>query len=614
MKNKVKLIKKAFIELEIIAPKCIVFTMFYGAFSSILPFINIYFSGLIVNSIIEQLGKELELIVTLVVLNFITHLLIVLFAKFKREKRTEFFNNYSARLDQKFQSIDFQDIEGQEIKNLRQQIQEMTVFSSRGIVGLVDFLETLSKDFFTIIFSVSIISTAFTTFSEETDGIYGFISSASFSVILLCFAIFSIWLSIKNNVSVQSKGIEISKEFILINKTANCYIELAFNPELGQETRIYNQNKLIIEEGMAKPFNYSILLQKKALKNENIGYFIDTIITMVLHMFIYIFVIIKATLGIFSVGNIIQYVGVISQFMQSVKGFSQSITEAFESELAFEIYFKFMEYPSKMYQGTLPVEKRILCVGGDTDYQIEFKNVSFKYPNTDNLILRNINFKFKVGGKLAIVGLNGSGKTTLIKLLTRFYDPTEGEILLNGIDIRKYDYYEYMSIFSVVFQDFKLFEFNISENVACEINYDKQRVIDCLTQSGFAEKLDELPFGIDTILGTDADKLGVNLSGGEKQKIAIARAIYKNSPFIVLDEPTAALDPVAENEIYSKFDELVGDKTAVYISHRLSSCRFCEDIVVFNQGELVERGNHDNLIEKAGLYHEMWYAQAKYYN
>jgi ATP-binding cassette subfamily B protein len=223
--------------------------------------------------------------------------------------------------------------------------------------------------------------------------------------------------------------------------------------------------------------------------------------------------------------------------------------------------------------------------------------------------------KFEIGKRLAVVGMNGSGKTTFIKLLCRLYDPTEGEILLNDIDIRKYNYREYMDIFSVVFQDFKLLSLKLGENVAGRTDYDKARATDCLEKSGFSDRLAEMKNGTETYLYKDYDsKNGVDISGGEAQKIAIARALYKDAPFIILDEPTAALDPIAEAEIYSKFDEIAGDKTAIYISHRLSSCKFCDEIAVFHEGAVIQQGTHASLVaDESGKYYELWHAQAQYY-
>lgn len=262
-----------------------------------------------------------------------------------------------------------------------------------------------------------------------------------------------------------------------------------------------------------------------------------------------------------------------------------------------------------MYQGSLTTEKR-----SDRQYEVEFRNVSFKYPGAENWALRNVSMKFKVGSRLAIVGENGSGKTTFIKLLCRLYDPQEGEILLNGIDIRKYNYRDYMNIFSVVFQDFQLLSQPIGANVAGSSEYDRDRVLAALKDAGFEDRLQELPQGLDTYLYRDFAEDGINVSGGEAQKIAIARALYKDAPFIILDEPTAALDPIAEAEIYAKFNDIAGDKTAVYISHRLSSCKFCDEIAVFHEGGIIQQGTHEELVENEnGKYFELWHAQAQYY-
>ncbi len=266
----------------------------------------------------------------------------------------------------------------------------------------------------------------------------------------------------------------------------------------------------------------------------------------------------------------------------------------------------------EMYKGSLPMEKR-----SDGQYTIEFSNVSFRYPGSESYALRNFSLKLSVGEKLAIVGRNGSGKTTMIKLLCRLYDPDEGEILVNGVDIRKFRQEEYVRLFSVVFQDFQLFSLMLAENVSASTEYEEKRVESCLEDVGFGERLAKLKKeneGIRSYLYKDYVDSGVEISGGEAQKLAIARAVYREAPFVLLDEPTAALDPLAEAEIYSNFDKIAGEKTAVYISHRLSSCRFCKKIAVFDKGRLVQLGSHEELLaEEDGTYSKLWNAQAQYY-
>jgi ATP-binding cassette subfamily B protein len=231
--------------------------------------------------------------------------------------------------------------------------------------------------------------------------------------------------------------------------------------------------------------------------------------------------------------------------------------------------------------------------------------------------------KFGIEDKLAIVGENGSGKTTFIKLLCRLYDPTEGKILLNGRDITQYRYHEYLALFSVVFQDFTLFGFSLGENVAADCTSEPDRVRDCLIRVGMGEKIASLDNdpkakekdGLKRSIGKEYDRQGVDFSGGEKQKIALARALYKDAPFLILDEPTASLDPIAEAEIYENFNTIMQDKTAIFISHRLSSCRFCNHIAVFDHGQIVQYGSHDSLVDdERGKYRALWQAQAQYYS
>lgn len=336
---------------------------------------------------------------------------------------------------------------------------------------------------------------------------------------------------------------------------------------------------------------------------------IATLAQYALRFGVYLLLIAAALRGNLSVGSIAQYVACIMLLLTAVSEIVSSGQHVLLNHTYLKRYFSYFDLPNPMYQGTLSVEKRT-----DEQYDVEFRDVSFRYPNTETYALRHVSLKFKAGEKLAVVGMNGSGKTTMIKLLCRLYDPTEGVILLNGVDIRKYDYDEYLSLFSVVFQDFRLFSFSLGQNVAASADYDAARVTRCLQEAGFGKRLAELPNGLATGLYQDFDRNGIEISGGEAQKIALARALYPHAPFIVLDEPTAALDPVSEYETYRKFSEMAAGKTAVYISHRLASCRFCDEILVFDGGRIVQHGTHDALLaEKGGVYAALWHAQAQYY-
>lgn len=325
---------------------------------------------------------------------------------------------------------------------------------------------------------------------------------------------------------------------------------------------------------------------------------------------VYLYVCLKAWYGAFGVGSVTQYVGALSSL---AGGFSElmSIGAEIRGNTAFlKQVLDYLDIPNEMYQGSLTVEKR-----SDRQYEVEFRDVSFRYPGSQEYALSHVNMKFKVGEKLAVVGQNGSGKTTFIKLLCRLYDPTKGEILLNGIDIRKYDYQEYMSVFSVVFQDFQLLDAPLGENIGASLHYDKARGLECLEKAGLEEWFrTKAVKGLETRLYQHEDaNEGIQISGGEEQKLAIARSLYRDAPFLVLDEPTAALDPMSEYEVYTRLNDIVEDKTASYISHRLSSCRFCDEIAVFHQGQVIEKGSHEELLARGGKYSELWNAQAQYY-
>lgn len=310
-----------------------------------------------------------------------------------------------------------------------------------------------------------------------------------------------------------------------------------------------------------------------------------------------------------SVSEFLLYFTAVGNFTTWVTGILKGFGELHQFSLELSSVRGYIEVPEPFrMEGGKAIEP-------DTSlpYTLELRDVSFRYPNTETWALRHVNMKFQVGSRLAVVGENGSGKTTFIKLLCRLYDPTQGEILLNGIDIRKYSYRQYIDLFSVVFQDFQLLAFPLGQNVAAAVEADKGRAASCLEMAGFGKRLAALPQGLETPLYKEFDESGVQVSRGEAQKIALARALYKDAPFVVLDEPTAALDPVAEMEVYENFDKIVGDKTAVYISHRLSSCRFCDDIAVFDHGHIVQQGSHDALVEAPGKYQELWHAQAQYY-
>lgn len=251
----------------------------------------------------------------------------------------------------------------------------------------------------------------------------------------------------------------------------------------------------------------------------------------------------------------------------------------------------------------------------ETGYEFVFDHVSFKYPGSDSYALKDLSICLKAGEKLAVVGLNGAGKTTFVKLLCRLYEPAEGRIYMNGIDIAEYDLYNYWKLIAPVFQEDESFAFPIAQNVSMQKKEDQNRekIMEALYGADLKEKIQELTLGIDTYLYKNLNDDGIDLSGGQKQKLMLARALYKEAPVIVLDEPTAALDAIAESKSYENFNHMAGGRTTVYISHRLSSTKFCDQIAMFEAGRLIEYGTHEELMQKGEKYADLFAVQARYY-
>lgn len=394
------------------------------------------------------------------------------------------------------------------------------------------------------------------------------------------------------------ENIQPDREFGLITWEARV-------PEYGKDIRIYH-----VENWFGRLFVKHIDRIKRWYTDTELRWYFptvsDTAFGIIRDILMYSILISRVLHGTVTVVEFTFYVSIVSGFASWLSTFLFRVSAVMRTNLETKGYFECMDIKDVFLHG----EGERLDVTAPVS--IEFRDVSFRYENEEE-ILSHLSFKIEKGKKVALVGNNGAGKSTFIKLLCRLYDPTEGEILLNGIDIRYYDYNEYIQLFSVVFQDFKLFSFSIAENVAVSKEFDEEKVKDCLRKAGFTERLGELEKDIHTNLFKLKED-GMEISGGEAQKIAIARALYKDSPLVILDEPTSALDPVSEYEIYQSFDKLVEEKTAIYISHRMSSCRFCNQILVFDNGKIVQQGSHDELVrDEAGLYYEMWSSQAKYY-
>ncbi|MCL1845205.1 MAG: ABC transporter ATP-binding protein/permease [Defluviitaleaceae bacterium] len=574
-----------------------------------IPFANLWFSARLLNELAgaRDRGNLIFLAAMLIGINLVTRLIgsaVNRWAAYCNSQNQVVMENI---LCNKMFDVDFTDLENPEFQleysTLREHLQGM----GYGLQSLFNTTTQLIRGGLRVGLSVAFAFTMF-AYPVPQDSPLAWLSSPwAIAVILLLLACSSILVPY-----LHTRGGKVWVKAADVNNTENRFANfylwtmICFG-WLAKDIRIYDQQRMISKTADAALLDVN--KWKKFYTYQATHSTASDVLAQGISGVIYLYVAVKAFAGAFGVGHIVQYVGAINQFTNGFGGLMHQVGELYNNGPFLARCLNFLDTPGKIYQGTIPVEKR-----DDCDYEIEFKNVSFKYPGGENFAIKNLNLKLQTGQRLAVVGMNGSGKSTMIKLLTRLYDPTEGIITLNGIDIKKYNYMEYLGIFGVVFQDHGILNFTLGENVAASMRYDEELVINALVQAGFDKRLETMPHGLNTYIGKWFSEEGIDISGGESQKIVLARALYKNAPFIILDEPTAALDPIAEYEIYTKFNDIVGNKTAVYISHRLSSCRFCDDIIVFHEGELIQQGSHEDLMRREGeKYFELWNAQAQYY-
>lgn len=413
------------------------------------------------------------------------------------------------------------------------------------------------------------------------------------------------WLTARNNEIDTRNFLKLSK----INRIFSYVLFQLASFEYGKDIRLYDSSRMMADKAREQSDAMTDIWKGQALEQERYNWGID-IANVLRDGISYFYIGMLAVRRVISVGDFSMCVLSASQLYNSLQNVIINVMDIKKRCNYAHQFLLFLDYPAAMQTG-----ERSLPVTGGEGHVITFRDVSFRYPRSEKYVLRHLSLTIRQGEHLSIVGLNGAGKTTFIKLLCRLYEVTEGEICIDGINIMEYAEEEYRKLFAVVFQDFRLFAFSLRENVAPGLAaVDEERLGEVLTQTGLYEDAQKLPDGLDTMIYKSFDEKGVELSGGQQQKTAISRALYRDAPIVILDEPTAALDPVAEYEIYRQFHTLVGGKTAIYISHRLSSCRFCDHIAVFAEDTVREYGTHDELVARAdGIYAEMFRAQAQYY-
>jgi ATP-binding cassette subfamily B protein/ATP-binding cassette subfamily C protein len=535
--------------------------------------------------------------------------------KAKSDLLTDQFNNaFERHISKKTVEIDFENVEDPEVLNLK----ERALFAVRNhglMFAMVDALSKVVNEGF-LIFTLSAVIWTFSPW-------------------VLLFLLGAVIINSFLFKRVQKYYYMESTNTVSANRAFVYFITQSGDLEIAKDLRLYDTSKLILDK--MNRFNlqtyteyikvYGNISRLNGLVNVN---------AQIQNVLVYLLLAYRTLQGTVTLGNFMMYAGTVSKYSMSMNTLVSSTIEVNRLCRQLELLVEYEKIPASKDSGEIPVPENV-------PYVIEFHNVTFKYPRSKTETLKNISVTIKHGEKISIIGLNGAGKTTFVKLLTRLYKPTTGMITLNGIDIQTLDYESYMSKIAAVFQDYKLLGVTVAENITgqksekivkdsnenetksgaeIQVSDDENKnanfinhLYEILDEVGVRKDIESLKEGIDTPLDKGYDKNATKLSGGQAQKLAIARALYKDASIVVLDEPTAALDPLAEHDIYCRFDELVHNKTAIYISHRLSSCRFCDRILVFDEGQIIQTGSHDELIKhKGAMYERMFNAQATYYS
>ena len=582
----------------------VLFWLLGSAFAAAtLPYFSLFFSARILNLL---LAKSYRACLYTVVVFLLTQYGLGLFEKICRQYLDGQKELCLARTEQKITAkaleLEFEKFEKTETMDAIRR----TNVSSMGSGNVGDQLiviHTLITSLLSVLYALFFLLRLF-LLSDSSRNNFFTSSFSMLALLLLC----GVQLALSSRINRRStqKKIELNQGNDHSNSVANYLANATLEERRADDIRIGHFDHFL-DTQFGKAMEHFLPMYLDFARFSAITDGKNALLSLLSNFAAYLVIGARALYGVLPIGDVLLYAGSVTRAMSDLQTFLATGSEFDYINSYLSTYEDFIAQPSMAYDGTLPIEKR-----DDGQYEFAFHDVSFSYPGTNIPVLEHVTLSFAVGEKTALVGRNGAGKTTLIKLLCRLYEPTSGYITLNGIDIRKYSYKEYTQAFSVVFQDFHLFSLPLDENIAAGTEIDEAALQSSLAKVGLTGRVQQLPQGVRTRLYNNNGS-GVDLSGGEAQRTAIARALYKDAPFVILDEPTAALDPIAEAEIYEQFSQMTAGKTAVYISHRMSSCKFCDRIIVLDHGRIAEDGTHDTLLANHGIYANLYETQAQYY-
>lgn len=603
MKNIIQALKILFR----ITPMLGVLLVILNVLSAGQPFINLIFSQRIIDSYLADASWErlIKYAVWAIGLNAGIILGKALLNRWQEILFTQFEFRFEEKLRLHQMNYSLEDIMSNRVQEAQRSIEQAKM---RGFQfeTLIPRIQSLIQGSFSLLFA---FATFVQVFGMGEKNVTSSFWTGPFPLVLILtlsagLSIISFRMQAKKNHQIA----KLNQEANAANGSAFAYMQLISDYHFGKEIRLYGLREFLCN-AFEKLWSSSIgyRLMQKLGKEKSLIPCMTALCNGILDLCIYGLAIMKALHGEISTGMVLVYISSIRIFTQAVLGVVNTMGEMMGFGELLEPYFTLLEIPEEQEEQ----EKEEVFV--QAPYILEVQNVYFRYPDTKEWVLQNVSCTFKQGEATAIVGINGSGKSTLIKLLCRFYEPQKGCIRLNGIDIRHIPLVQYRRLISAVFQDFSLPALSIGEVIACNAQYDAAKVREVLARVGLDYWMRDKGVTLETALYKRYDGAGVEISGGEGQKIAIARALYQNGPCMILDEPTAALDPRTEAEVYESFHRITPDRMVIFISHRLSSCRFCQQILVFDHGSIIQNGNHEALVEQEGMYKRLWQAQAQFY-
>ena len=597
---------RAFKQISKYEPLLIPLTVLLALSSGIKPFVNIYLSAEIIAEL--TYNKDIPGLVTLVIASVVINMILQILSESLQPAysnlRSRLYIKERIEIERKLFTIDYASLESSEFQELihlhRESSEKVYSAFTQLCFMMLEFIKGLIGVVGAVILLIPLIRIGFRITGE------GFFHTPWFLVVLLVAILISIAIILLLSLKNSKMLFKAQEKYTKMDKLFHFYRDFLVDYKSGKEVRIYKEKKLIQKEASEKLLDDGEkILREVSSKTAKSNSYI-AIIGTIIGFGVYLYIGIKGLYGLIGVEDLVLYIGAFMQAIQGLTSISITLGQGNELVPNLKYFFDIVQTKREKQYGQRTIDS--------SHIEIEFRHVSFKYPAGDAYVIKDVSLKISDQERLAIVGRNGSGKTTFIKLLCRLYDPTSGEILVNGVNIKELTKECCFGLYSIVFQDFKLFDLSLADNVTLSINKDKKALDMALEKSGIKDWVSTLPLQENTYLYKDLDQGGIDISGGEAQKVALARAIYKNAPITILDEPTAALDPIAEYHIYKQLDHVFLKRTSIFISHRLSSCKFCDTIVVFNKGQIVQTGLHNQLLtDKEGEYYRLWNAQAQYY-